>query len=145
MSDGRFRTLEEGKPAMSTPKPRRAPQSNDGLDDPRTALAGSVVLVTSGGRCIGRLVNRALADASMPVGLAAQSEHELAAAGLRARLHQHDPTTAADPAYRRALSQEQAIRRMYDPWSVRVTASDLQYDNVRRAERRLNSSLSRLR
>jgi NAD(P)-dependent dehydrogenase (short-subunit alcohol dehydrogenase family) len=100
------------------------------------ALAGSVTLVTGGSRGIGRLVDQALADAGIAVGLVARSEHELATAGLLLRLrHQHAPTAAADPANRRALSQEEAIRRTYDPWSVRVTASDLQYDNVRRAER----------
>jgi hypothetical protein len=61
--------------------------------------------------------------------LVARSEDELAAGGLFVRLrYQHDPP--ADPAHRRAPSQAEAIRRPYDPWSVRVTASDLQYDNV---------------
>jgi NADPH:quinone reductase-like Zn-dependent oxidoreductase len=136
MSNRRLRALDEGKPVMRTPMPRRRRQPDGGLDVPRTALAGSVTLVTGGSRGIGRLVDQALADAGIAVGLVARSEHELAAAGQLVRLrHQHAPTAAADPAYRRALSQEEAIRRTYDPWSVRVTASDLQYDNVRRAER----------
>jgi hypothetical protein len=135
MSNRRLRALDEGKPVMRTPMPRRPRQSDEGLDVPRTALAGSVTLVTGGSRGLGRLVDQALADAGIAVGLVARSEHELAAAGQLVRLrHQHAPTAAADPAYRRALSQKEAIRRTYDPWSVRVTASDLQYDNVSRAE-----------
>jgi hypothetical protein len=136
MSDRRLRTLDEAKPVMRTPMPRRPRQSDDGLHVPRTALAGPVPLVTGESRGIGRLVDQALADAGIAVGLVARSEYELAAAGQLVRLrHEHAPTAAADPACRRALSQEEAIRRTYDPWSVRVTASDLQYDNVRRAER----------
>jgi NADPH:quinone reductase-like Zn-dependent oxidoreductase len=136
MSDRRLRTLDEAKPIMRTPMRRRARQSDDGLHVQRSALAGSVTLVTGGSRGIGRLVDQALADAGIAVGLVARSEHELAAAGQLVRLrHQHAPTAAADPAYRRALSQQETIRRTYDPWSLRVTASDLQYDNVRRAER----------
>jgi hypothetical protein len=134
MSNRRLRALDEGKPVMRTPMPRRRRQPDGGLDAPRTALAGSVTLVTGGSRGLGRLVDQALADAGIAVGLVARSEHK-AAAGLLVRLrHQQAQKAAADPAHRRALSQKEAIRRTYDPWSVRVTASDLQYDNVSWAE-----------
>jgi hypothetical protein len=105
MSDRRLRALNEGKPVMLTPMPRQARQSDDGLHVPRTALAGSVTLVTGGSRGLGRLVDQALADAGIAVGLVARSDHELATAGMLARLrHQRAPTAAADPANRRVLS-----------------------------------------
>lgn len=136
MSDRRLRALDETNPSCAHPCRAGLGSPMAGSTVRAPALAGSVTLVTGGSRGIGRLVDQALADAGIAVGLVARSEHELATAGLLLRLrHQHAPTAAADPANRRALSQEEAIRRTYDPWSVRVTASDLQYDNVRRAER----------
>jgi NAD(P)-dependent dehydrogenase (short-subunit alcohol dehydrogenase family) len=63
---------------MSTRASRLVPRPRTIDDVPRTELAGSVALVTGGGRGIGRLVSQALADVGMAVGLVARSQDELA-------------------------------------------------------------------